>query len=218
MKNLNPITDLKKLEKIEIRYMPGNPRSYRLDLGKGVLNLEGREQVTKPGADFQVVPVAFRCLEDGLFGQDRKKWCEVYFINESGHLSVFMFHGYSVQNLSESARDLFYENKGLCEVLWDVKLVKKATKEDKPYYMAFFDFTPLKEEELKKHQALIDDIEATYFHIYRSDTMEAKTLYSQNYSTHLEPTRAEIEAEKERQSALIAEFSDKEQEPQAKAA
>ena len=218
MKNLNPITDIKKLEKIEIRYMPGNPRSYRLDLGKGVLNLEGREQVTKPGAAFQVVPVAFRCLEDGLFGQDRKKWCEVYFINEAGHLSVFMFHGFSVQNLSESARDLFYQNKGLCEVLWDVRLDKKTNKEGAAYYMAFFDFTPLKEEELKKHQALIDDIEATYFHIYRSDTMDAKTLYSQNYSTHLELTRAEIEAERERQSALLAEFPINEQEPQAQAA
>jgi hypothetical protein len=218
MKKLHPITAIKQIEKIELRYMPGNPRSYRLDLGKGVLNLEGREQVTKPGAAFQVVPVAFRCLEDGLFGQERKRWCEVYFINESGHLSVFMFHGFSVQNLSEAARDLFYEDKSLCDVLWDVKLEKKTNKDNQPYYMAFFEFTPLEPEELQNHKALIEHIESTYYHIYRGDTIDAKTLFSQNYSTHLEPTRAEIEAEKASKEALLAEFPVKEAEPQAKAA
>ena len=207
MKNLNPVTDINKLANLEIRYMPGNPRSYRLDLGKGALNLEGREQVTKPGETFKVVPVAFRCLEDGLFGQDKKKWCEVYFINEAGHLCVFMFHGYSVQNLSEAARDLFYENKGLCEVAWSVKLEKKTNKDNQPYFMAFFDFEPLPKKDLEKHKAVIVDIEATYFHIYRSDTVEAKTLFSENYSTCLEPTRAEIEAGKEAKRRLLEEFT-----------
>jgi hypothetical protein len=211
MKNLLPISDIKKLETLETRYMPGNPRSYRLDLGKGVLNLEGRQQVTKPGETFKVIPVAFRCLEDGLFGQPVKKWCEVYFVNEEGHVGVFMFHGFSVQNLSEAARDLFYEKRGLCEVLWTVKLEKKTNKEGAPYFMAFFDFTPLPKKELEKHRHLVQDIEATHFHIYRSDTMEAKTLFAENYSTHLEPTRAEVEAEKERQTALLTEFTPKEE-------
>ncbi len=211
MKNLLPISDIKKLETLETRYMPGNPRSYRLDLGKGVLNLEGRQQVTKPGETFKVIPVAFRCLEDGLFGQPVKKWCEVYFVNEEGHVGVFMFHGFSVQNLSEAARDLFYEKRGLCEVLWTVKLEKKTNKEGAPYFMAFFDFTPLPKKDLEKHRHLVQDIEATHFHIYRSDTMEAKTLFAENYSTHLEPTRAEVEAEKERQTALLTEFTPKEE-------
>ncbi|MCB9341967.1 MAG: hypothetical protein H6577_27885 [Lewinellaceae bacterium] len=210
MKNLLPISDIKKLENLDIRYMPGNPRSYRLDLGKGVLNLEGREQVTKPGETFKVIPIAFRCLQDGLFGQPEKKWCEVYFVNEDGHIGVFMFHGFSVQNLSEAARDLFYEKRGLCEVQWTVNLEKKVNKQGACYYMAFFDFTPLPKKELEKQRLLIQDIEATYFHIYRSDTMEAKTLFAENYSTHLEPTRAEIEAEKERETALLTEFTPKE--------
>jgi hypothetical protein len=211
MKNLMPIADVKKLEKLEIIYMPGNPRSYRLDLGKGVLNLEGRNQVTKPGETFKVIPVAFRCLQDGLFGQPEKKWCEVYFLNELGNLCVFMFHGFSVQNLSESARDLFYEKCKLTEAVWTVSLEKKQNKEGQSYYMAFFGFEPLKGKELKAHQEKIIDIEATYFHIYRTDTMEAKTLFFENYSTHLEPTRAEIEAEKERQAGLLREFATKDE-------
>ena len=211
MKNLLPISDIKKLENLDIRYMPGNPRSYRLDLGKGVLNLEGREQVTKPGETFKVIPIAFRCLQDGLFGQPEKKWCEVYFVNEDGHIGVFMFHGFSVQNLSEAARDLFYEKRGLCEVQWTVNLEKKVNKQGQSYFMAFFFFFPLPKKELEKQRLLIQDIEATYFHIYRSDTMEAKTLFAENYSTHLEPTRAEIEAEKERETALLTEFTPKEE-------
>ena len=211
MKNLLPISDIKKLENLDIRYMPGNPRSYRLDLGKGVLNLEGREQVTKPGETFKVIPIAFRCLQDGLFGQPEKKWCEVYFVNEEGHVGLFMFHGFSVQNLSEAARDLFYEKRGLCEVQWTVNLEKKVNKQGQSYFMAFFDFKPLPKKELEKQRLLIQDIEATYFHIYRSDTMEAKTLFAENYSTHLEPTRAEIEAEKERETALLTEFTPKEE-------
>ena len=96
-------------------------------------------------------------------------------------------------------------------MLWTVKLEKKTNKEGAPYFMAFFDFTPLPKKELEKHRQLILDIEATHFHIYRSDTMEAKTLFAENYSTHLEPTRAEVEAEKERQTALLTEFTPKEE-------
>lgn len=197
MKNLQPLTDLKKLPKLDIRYMPGNPRNYRLDLGKGALNLEGKEPVTKPGASFQVVPIAFRCLEAGLFGQPQKKWCEVYFLNEAGHVCMFMFHGFSVQNLSESARDLFYEKKGLCEVRWNVRLEQKMNEAGAKYYMAFFDFEPLSDKELELHAAKIADTVATYSHLYRADTMESKTLFHENYSTHEEPTKAELEAEKE---------------------
>lgn len=219
MKNLQPLLDLKKLPQLDILYMPGNPRSYRLDLGKGCLNLEGRQQVTKPGDAFKVIPIAFRCLQDGLFGQAEKKWCEVYFINEQGNLSVFMFHGYSVQNLSEAARDLFYEKCKMTEAVWTVKLEKKLNKDNQPYYMAFFEFEPLKGKDLEAHRVKIEEIEADYFHIYRADTMEAKTLFLENYSTHLEPTRAEIEAEKEQQAALLREFATKEEkEAMAKAA
>ena len=206
MKNLLPISDIQQSENLELLYLPGNPRSYRLDLSKGALNLEGREQVTKPGEAFLVIPVAFRCLVDGLFGQPRKKWCEVYFVNREGHLSVFMFHGFSVQNLSEASRDLFYERKNLCEVRWNVRLDKKTNKEGAPYFMAFFEFEPLGPADLERHRALVAEILDQHFHIFRSDTMDAKTLFSENYSTSLEPTPVEIEAEKDRRSALLAEF------------
>ena len=67
------------------------------------------------------------------------------------------------------------------------------------------------QKELEKQRLLIQDIEATYFHIYRSDTMEAKTLLPKITVPTFEPTRAEIEAEKERETALLTEFTPKEE-------
>lgn len=195
MKNLLPVCDIRLIPSLDIRYMPGNPRSYRLDLGKGILNIEGKEQITQPGESFKVIPIAFRCLEDGLFGQAKKKWCEVYFINQEGHLCVFMFHGFSVQNLSEAARDLYYQKRGLCEALWTVKLEKKTNKQGQSYYMAFFDFKPLSAKELERHHHFINEITTTFHHLYRADTLDAKTLFSENYSTHLDTTKGELEAE-----------------------
>jgi len=193
------------------RYRQGDPRNYRLDLGKGVLNLEGRKPVTKSGEPIKVIPVAFRCLEHGLFGQELKKWCEVYFINHLGHLSMFMFHGYSVANLSQAARDLFYEDCSLCEVVWTVKLEQKVNKEGQKYYMADFLFEAVKEEDLVILKGLQKNIISKYSHIYRGDTADCKTLHSENWSDGKEPTAEEIEQEAERQKGLLQAFATKEE-------
>jgi hypothetical protein len=211
-KKLQPICSTKNLvskdgEILIPRYMIGNPRSYRLDLGKGVLNLEGRQQITKPGQGFKVIPIAFRCLQDGLFGQPEKKWCEVYFLNEAGHLSVFMFHDFSVNNLSEAARDLFYENRGLCEVVWNIRLEQKQNKDGAKYYMAFFEFEMINEEDLKIWKTVYQNILDKHSHIYRSDTVDSKTLFFENWSDGKTLTEKEIEDEKQRTIALIEEFS-----------
>ena len=193
------------------KYQQGNPRNYRLDLSNGVLNLEGRELVTKSGASFKVIPVAFRCLQHGLFGKEEKKWCEVYFINQLGHLSMFMFHGYSVQNLSQAIRDLFYQDRNLCEVVWNVNLKHKENKENQKYYMATFTFDPVKQDDLVILKGLQQNIISKHHHIYRSDTADCRTLFSENWSDGKVPTVAEIEEEVQRQQGLLKSFATKEE-------
>lgn len=193
------------------RYRTGDPRNYRLDLGNGVLNLEGREQVSKPGESIKVIPIAFRCLEHGLFGQEVKKWCEVYFINHLGHLSMFMFHGYSVGNLSQATRDLYYQERSLCEVVWNIKLEQKINKEGQKYYMADFTFDPVDGEGLTILKNLQEGIINTYYHIYRSDTADTKTLFSENWSDGKVPTTKEVAAEEQRRNGLLKEFATKEE-------
>ena len=214
--SLLPISDPKQFVKeggeiLLPRYRTGDPRNYRLDLGNGVLNLEGREQVSKPGESIKVIPIAFRCLEHGLFGQEVKKWCEVYFINELGHLSVFLFHGYSVANLSQATRDLYYQERSLCEVVWNIKLEQKVNKEGQKYYMADFTFDPINDEGLTILKNLQEGIINTYYHIYRSDTADTKTLFAENWSDGKVPTKQELAADQQRQQGLLKEFATKEE-------
>ena len=214
--SLLPISDPKQFVKeggeiLLPRYRTGDPRNYRLDLGNGVLNLEGRDHVTKPGESFKVIPIAFRCLEHGLFAKEVKKWCEVYFINEAGHLSVFLFHGYSVDNLSRATRDLFYQERSLCEVVWTVKLVSKTNKDKQSYFIADFDFEPMDEADLLVLKNLREGIINTYYHIYRSDTADTKTLFAENWSDGKVPTAQELAAEQQRQQDLLKEFATKEE-------
>ena len=111
---LMPISDPSKFvgkagEIITPRYIIGEPRDYRLNLGNGVLTLGGGKQVTEPKASFKVLPIAVRAIEGALFGQPAKKWFEVYFINEANHLCQFMFHGFSVDNLNRASKGLIYD-------------------------------------------------------------------------------------------------------------
>jgi|GEM_PF-1618185 len=203
---LMPISDPAKFigangEIMTPRYIVGEPRDYRLNLGNGVLTLGGGKQVTEPKASFKVLPIATRCLEGTLFGQPAKKWFEVYFINEAGHLGQFMFHGFSVDNLNRASKELRYDETKLCEVVWTVRLVEKTNQAQKStYYMAEFSFEEVKAEDLPTLKALQNNIREEYQHIYRQSTRGAKTLYAENYSDGTEtpkPALAEQAAKEE---------------------
>ncbi len=60
-------------------------------------------------------PLAFRIFSDDILGYGRRKWAELFFVNQSGQVCAVMFHGFSVDNLQRLLGDLFYENAGLCE-------------------------------------------------------------------------------------------------------
>ena len=184
---LMPISDPAKfvLEGGEIMtpsYIVGQPRDYRLNLGNGVLTLGGGKQVTEPKASFKVLPISVREIEGAIFGQSAKKWYEVYFINEAGHLSLFMFHGFSVDNLNRASQELRYDETNLCEVIWNVRLVEKTNKAtNSTYYMAEFSFEEVTTADLVTLKAVQQNIEETYGAIYRQDTRGTETIYSENW-------------------------------------
>ncbi len=195
-----PISDPAKFigkegEIITPRYIVGEPRDYRLNLGNGVLTLGGGKQVTEPKASFKVLPIATRCIEGALFGQPAKKWFEVYFINEAGHICQFMFHGFSVDNLNRASKELRYDETKLCEVVWTVRLVEKTNQAQKStYYMAEFSFEEVKAEDLPTLKALQNNIKEEYQQIYRQATKGAKTLYSENWCIENASTSALAES------------------------
>jgi len=208
---LMPISDPAKFigangEIITPRYIVGEPRDYRLNLGNGVLTLGGGKQVTEPKASFKVLPIATRCLEGTLFGQPAKKWFEVYFINEAGHLGQFMFHGFSVDNLNRASKELRYDETKLCEVIWTIRLVEKTNQAQKStYYMAEFSFEEVKAEDLPTLKALQGNIKDEYQHIYRQSTRGAKTLYAENYSDGTEAAKPALTEQVAKEEVLELE-------------
>ena len=62
-----------------------------------------------------------------------------------------------------------------------------CNKDGQSYYMAFFDFQPLPEQHLARHLKLIRQLETEGLPLYRADTYEAQTLFSENYPHPTEP-------------------------------
>ena len=165
------------------KYAPGNPRNYRMNCSKAQLNINGTQNVTKPGESFRVLPIAFRILSDALFNTPHKRWCEVYFINQRGHLSMFMFHSYSLENLeAEFNRSLFYDELNYCNAVWTVTFQKKVNKENASYYLATFDFEPLTPKQHQKADLLVQTLKDNDLHIFRTDTVGSKTEAVINWS------------------------------------
>ena len=73
--------------------------------------------------------------------------------------------------------------------------------------MADFTFDAVNGEGLTILKNLQEGIINTYHHIYRSDTADTKTLFSENWSDGKVPTAKEIEAEKQRQAGLLKAFA-----------
>lgn len=188
-------------------YMKGAPRSYHLNLSEGCLKLDGKKQVTDPEKPFRVIPIAVRTLEGALFGNPTKRWCEFYFVNEAGHVGVFMFHSYSLDNFRNKFRELYYEQVSPCDVVWTISYTKKSKNvegRNNTYYIAEFDFEPLKADDVAVVQGVVDNIQAKHFHIYRDDTRNFETLFFKNWSDGKTATIKELAADAEREEKLIA--------------
>jgi hypothetical protein len=210
----NPIYDPSKLvtkdgEILTPKYLTGNPLNYRLDMGKGVLNFEGQENLTKAAKPFKVLPIAFRCLEGVLFGNPSKKWAEVYFINEKKQLGMFMFHGFSVEQLAQSTRILQYDDGKLTEAVWTISFVEKSNEANQKFYIADFDFEVLNEEKKLIWEGVRDNILQKYFHIYRDNTRKLTTRFQENWSDGLVPNSYELAAELAREKAMLAQFKER---------
>ena len=210
----NPIYDPSKLvtedgEVLTPKYFTGNPLNYRLDMGKAVLNFEGKENITGAGKPFNVLPIAFRALEGELFGNPKNKWCEVYFVNEKCQLGMMMFHGFTVQNLREATRILQYDGGNLTEVVWTVSFSEKKNPDNQKFYIGEFDFQELSDENLTIWREVRENLLKEHFHIYRDATRNCKTLFQEYWSNGIEPNAYELNYEEARQKALIAHFTEK---------
>lgn len=175
MKNelLQPLTDIKSLVKLpEIKYLPGFPRKYRFDAKNGKLNCNGQTDITQKGQSFSLVPLAYRVFTDEILGYSRRKWAELFFVNQAGHLCSVLFHGYSVDQLQLILGDLYYEDAGLTDIQLTVH-PEPRSNDFGSYYVASFGFEVLSAKDREQLALVADSLPP----IYRQDIYNGDAEY-----------------------------------------
>lgn len=132
-------------------YMDGMPKELRADCKAGQFNIKGKTTI---GNSLTFQPVAYRFFTDDILGMGVKNWVELFFFDEKGHLCGLMFHGYSRENLESLASELFYDQKGLHEVILTATMkLKNSTKNKAKYYIADFTYEVAQQEQTEELQA-----------------------------------------------------------------
>lgn len=150
------------------KYMTGHPRQYRFDAGKGVVNLNGEDALTKPGKEFRFRPVAMRIFKSNLFERGRQTWAEIFFLNTANQLCSIMIHGYSVENLEKLQSELFYDDLRLDEVILTMKPEQKTSKASgNTFYIAVFEHEAAARELIDTQNVAVESLM-----IYRQDTVK----------------------------------------------
>ena len=151
----------------KFRYLEGQPKQYRADAKAGNFNVNGGNPI---GDSLSFIPMAWRFFEDDILQMGRKKWVELFFVDEKNCVSAILFHGYSRDNLEKLARDLFYEDVTLSDVKITAKFVPKKNEKQKPaivYHIADFEVEEVADPE--KVKALVDF--ASSHKIFRIETL-----------------------------------------------
>jgi len=131
--------DTGELEKVmRIKYMPGMPREYRFDAKTGTF-MTGAASI---GRTMTIHPLAWRFFTDDIFQLGEKFWAEVFFIDDKNCLAAILFHSASAQELQKLAEPLYYDEKGLNDVVINVYVTDHTNNKIKPaatYSIARFD-------------------------------------------------------------------------------
>lgn len=170
---LSPLTDTQSLVALsEIKYLPGFPRKYRFDAKSGKLNFNGETDITSKGQSFTIIPLAYRVFTDEILGYSRRKWAELFFINQAGQMCSLLFHGYSVDQLQLILGDLYYEDAGLTDIQLTVH-PEPRSNDFGNYYVASFGFEVLSAKDREQLALVAGSLPP----IYRQDIYNGDAEY-----------------------------------------
>ena len=132
-----------------------------------------------------IVPVAYRIFKSDILGITGKQWAEFFFLNESKQLCNLLVHGYSVDNLMDATKELYYEDVNLCGVALTIQPIEKTSKQKDEngkypkYYIGKFSYQLLNEVARENLKAAVEGHQ-----IWRSDTIseEVDTQIAINYN------------------------------------
>lgn len=115
----------------------------------------------------------------------KKKWVELFFVDDKNCVSAILFHGYSREHLEKLAQDLFYEDVTLADVVISARFVQKKNEKIKPaatYHIAQFEVEEVASVEKVKE---LNDF-ALENKIYRIETL-SDTCEMQAYHNYFIP-------------------------------
>lgn len=177
-KNLFP-TEVKTISSFNnIKYLEGLPREYRFNAKTGILTKGADHAMTDRGESFSIIPIAYRLFSAEMFQYEARDWAELFFINEAGHVSCLMFHGYSVESLRQTMADLFYEDVSLTQVILTCTPVQKSN-EYGSYYILSFKAKPLTPGRDQNFSAELTNTLAPIFQ-YKTASVHAQRWVSMN--------------------------------------
>lgn len=155
------------------KYFEGYPRQYRFDASRGIFNLNGEVPLTTAKQAFSFVPLAYRVFEATLFGYNRMKWTEFFFLNAENQVCATLFHQFSTESfLGYVFNHLLYEGLNPCQVKWTVTAnPKQNALTGSTYYIAQFAAEEIDRETLET----ADAVRATLPPLYRGDTVADDT-------------------------------------------
>jgi len=177
-----------------ITYIEGNPRNYRFNAKDGGLNHEGEEKITTDGATFSLIPIALRVFTASLFKSPEREWLEIFFLNQSGHMSSLLFHSASVERYYDRVgKRVSYDKVSALDSLITVRPLVRKHPEHGIYYVADFFVEPLPEAAIQK----ADEIRAAFPAIFRKDTVchpDQMTICQGYYAPGYEEESTEVPA------------------------
>ena len=172
-------------EVAKVKYLAGFPRSYRFDASRGFFSVNGMMPISKKDQPVTIIPIGYRIFKADILGITGKQWAEFFFLNENNQLCNLLVHGYSVDNLMDSTKELFYEDVNLCGVALTIQPIEKTSKQKDEngkypkYYIGKFTYQLLDEVARENSKAAVEGMS-----IWRTDTLteEVETQVSVNYN------------------------------------
>jgi hypothetical protein len=150
------------------KYMPGMPREYRFDAKTGTFSIGANSVI---GDTLSVHPIAWRFFTDDIFQLGPKFWAELFFIDDKNCVAALLFHSASAQELQKLAEPLYYDEKGLNDVIIDIYVTQHVNNKIKPaasYCIARFDkYRDADPEKVKEYKAF-----AKAFPIFRKTSWQ----------------------------------------------
>ena len=144
-----------------IKYLEGLPREYRFNAKEGTVTDSSGNALTKKGEAFSFIPLAYRMFPAEMYNRERKMWAEFFFLNDKGHVSLLMFHGYSVESFQKSLSELFYEDATPLQSVITVTPEPKAN-EHGTYYVASFAMAPMPDADAAQIEAIRNGIDPLF--------------------------------------------------------